>query len=163
NPLNNLTMVQEIQVGFSPCPNDTFIFDGMINRHVDTGALRFKPLLEDVETLNRWALEGRLPITKMSFSTFLQASDRYRLLDCGSALGEGVGPLLLGKTPPPEDPEVFKSLVEKGLVAIPGRNTTAHLLFSMAFPGVKQKVELVFSAIEDAVISEEVDFGLVIH
>lgn len=156
-------MAIDITLGFSPCPNDTFIFDGMVNGGLDTGDFHFNSRLEDVETLNRWALQARLPVTKMSFSTFLQVSDQYRLLDCGSALGEGVGPLLLARTPPPADPEVLRMRVQNGRVAIPGWNTTAHLLFSMEFPEVVEKKEFVFSQIEDAVSAGEVDFGLVIH
>src|SRR6187455_2123906 len=88
----------KLTLGFSPCPNDTFIFDALVNQGIDTGELEFEVVLEDVETLNAWALEGKLDITKLSFPAFFQSIDRYVLLDAGSALGKGVGPLLVSKS-----------------------------------------------------------------
>ena len=87
----------KLTLGFSPCPNDTFIFDALVNNKIDTEGLEFEPVLEDVETLNEWAIEGKLDITKLSFPAFFQSIEHYTLLDAGSALGKGVGPLLVSK------------------------------------------------------------------
>ena len=84
----------KLTLGFSPCPNDTFIFDALVNHKMDTGGLSFEVILEDVETLNQWALQGKLDITKLSFPAFFKSAPQYVLLDSGSALGKGVGPLL---------------------------------------------------------------------
>ncbi len=147
----------KLTLGFSPCPNDTFIFDAMVNSKIDTMGLSFDYVMEDVETLNLWAEQGKLDITKLSYNTFLHAVNRYALLHSGSALGEGVGPLLVSKKPLDlNDIHDFK-------IAIPGFNTTANLLLSLAFPQAKNKTELVFNEIEGAVINGNFDAGLIIH
>ncbi len=151
-------------LGFSPCPNDTFIFDALVNRKMDTGGLHFDYVMEDVETLNQWAFEGKLAITKLSYNTFLHVSDRYRLLDGGSALGRGVGP--------PSDLQAgthFRQLrcacciPENRTYCDTGINTTANLLFSLAFPEATNKTEVLFSEIEQDVLEGTYDCGLVIH
>lgn len=146
-------------IGFSPCPNDTFIFDALINKKIDTGDFEFEPVLEDVETLNRWALEGKLDITKLSFPAFFQSLDKYVLLNAGSALGKGVGPLLVSKS----EAGSQKPEVEEKSIVLPGVNTTANLLFSFAYPEAFNKKFKVFSEIEDAVINGEADLGVIIH
>lgn len=147
----------KLTLGFSPCPNDTFIFDAMVNGKIDTHGLEFECLLEDVETLNQWAKQGKLDITKLSYSTFLQTVGQYALLHSGSALGKGVGPLLIAKTQLPlNDAYKFR-------IAIPGLNTTANLLLSLALPNAKNKTELIFSEIEQAVLNGTFDAGLIIH
>ena len=151
-----------LTLGFSPCPNDTFIFDALVNSKIDTAPLSFSYHLEDVETLNQWAFEGKLAITKLSYSTFLQVSDKYTLLDSGSALGTGVGPLLI-RNKQQEEVADLNTYLKKAKIAIPGKNTTANLLFSLAFPEAKNKTEVLFSEIEERVISGEFDCGLVIH
>jgi len=88
-------------LGFSPCPNDTFIFDALVNKKIDTEGLDFEVQLEDVETLNQWALQGKLDISKISYGVLPLVLDRYNLLDAGGALGKGVGPLLIAKSPIP--------------------------------------------------------------
>ena len=75
----------KLSLGFSPCPNDTFIFDALVNKKIDTEGLEFEAVLEDVETLNQWALQGKLDITKLSFPAFFQSLDKYILLNAGSA------------------------------------------------------------------------------
>ena len=92
------TINLKLSLGFSPCPNDTFIFDALVNKKIDTAGFEFEVMLEDVETLNQWALESRLDITKLSFPAFFQSSDEYVLLNSGSALGKGVGPLLISRS-----------------------------------------------------------------
>jgi 1,4-dihydroxy-6-naphthoate synthase len=151
-----------LTLGFSPCPNDTFIFDALVNGGLDTGDLRFEPVLEDVETLNRWAAEGRLNLTKLSYSAFLHLTDRYALLRAGSALGRGVGPLLLSRAPLAEGKNLDEWM-RTARIAIPGKHTTANLLLSLAFPHATNKSEVLFSDIERAVLAGEFDAGLVIH
>ncbi len=147
----------KLTLGFSPCPNDTFIFDALVNQKIDTGGLSFDVVLEDVETLNQWALEGKLDITKLSFPAFFKSVHEYVLLESGSALGKGVGPLLVSKQ------DNTAPDVNKSRIAIPGINTTANLLLGFAYPEANNKIPLIFSAIEDAVISGETDLGLIIH
>lgn len=151
-----------LTLGFSPCPNDTFIFDALVNGGLDTGDLRFDPVLEDVETLNRWAAEGKLHLTKLSYAAFLHLTDRYAVLRAGSALGHGVGPLLLSNAPLPAAVDLGTWL-ETARIAIPGKGTTAALLLSLAFPAAKTKTEILFSDIETAVLAGDFDAGLVIH
>ncbi len=147
----------KLTLGFSPCPNDTFIFDAMVNGHIDTHGITFDHVMEDVETLNQWAEHGKLDITKLSYNTFIHTVDRYALLHSGSALGVGVGPLLIARQPLNFD------RISELKIAIPGFKTTANLLLSLAFPGAKNKTELVFSEIEEAVLSGKYDAGLIIH
>lgn len=147
----------KLSIGFSPCPNDTFIFDALINKKIDTEGFEFEPILEDVETLNQWALEGKLDVTKLSFPAFFRSTDKYVLLNAGSALGKGVGPLLVK----PVGREI--SNVEEQSILIPGINTTANLLLSFAYPDAKNKRSMLFSEIEDLVISELADLGVIIH
>jgi 1,4-dihydroxy-6-naphthoate synthase len=144
-----------IDLGFSPCPNDTFIFDALVNQKIDTKGYTFNIHLEDVQTLNEWALAGKLPYSKISYGVWPLLKNKYQLLKSGGALGKGVGPLLIYRDQQP-DAATMK-------VAIPGVNTTAHLLFSLAFPEVKNKVFLVFNEIEDAVLNGQVDAGVIIH
>ncbi len=151
-----------LSLGFSPCPNDTFIFDALVNGGIDTGGLRLEPVLEDVETLNRWALEGKLHITKLSYAAFLHLPQQYALLRTGSALGRGVGPLLLSRAPLPLG-VALEEWLSTARIAIPGKATTAALLLSLAFSAATNKTEVVFSGIEAAVLQGCFDAGLVIH
>jgi len=147
----------KLTLGISPCPNDTFIFDALVNGRVDTGPLRFEVVLEDVETLNQWALAGRLDVSKISYGVLPLVAGAYRLLDAGGALGRGVGPLLVAR--PGAGP--FRPASMR--VAIPGEQTTANLLFSLAFPGARHRSFLLFSRIEEAVLRGDVDAGVIIH
>jgi 1,4-dihydroxy-6-naphthoate synthase len=146
-----------LTLGFSPCPNDTFIFDALVNKKIDTEGLDFDVVLEDVETLNQWALQGRLDVSKISYGVFPLVMDRYHLLDAGGALGKGVGPLLITNKP------LLLTDIESATIAIPGERTTAHLLFSLAFPTAYNKRFMIFSDIEDAVLSGNADCGVIIH
>ena len=149
----------KLRIGFSPCPNDTFIFDALVHGKIDTGEIQFEPILEDVETLNEWALEGKLDITKLSFPAFFTARNTYQLLDAGSALGQGVGPLLVSK----ENTSLTPDQINQRKVLLPGSNTTAHLLFSLAFPAATKKEFLIFSAIEEALQRDSQLLGVLIH
>jgi 5,8-dihydroxy-2-naphthoate synthase len=149
----------KLSLGFSPCPNDTFIFDALVNKKIDTMGFEFEVILEDVETLNQWALQSRLDITKLSFPAFFQSSDEYVLLNSGSALGKGVGPLLISKSEAGDQ----ESKIEDLTIALPGIHTTANLLFSFAYPNALNKKFMVFSSIEEAVLSGKTDLGVIIH
>ncbi|MCG2614180.1 1,4-dihydroxy-6-naphthoate synthase [Terrimonas sp. NA20] len=149
----------KLTLGFSPCPNDTFIFDALVNKKIDTEGLEFETSLEDVETLNQWALQGKLDITKLSFPAFFQSLDEYILLNSGSALGKGVGPLLITN----DDPAVYENGIGDASIALPGVNTTAHLLFSFAYPEATNKKFMIFSEIEQAVVNKESALGVIIH
>ncbi|WP_207492465.1 1,4-dihydroxy-6-naphthoate synthase [Aridibaculum aurantiacum] len=149
----------KLTLGFSPCPNDTFIFDALVNGKIDTQGYEFEVVLEDVQTLNQWALQEKLDISKISYGVLPLLLQKYQVLNSGGALGKGVGPLLVSTN---EIQDIQKP-VSDFTIAIPGENTTAHLLFSYAFPSAKKKVFKVFHEIENAVIKGEVDAGVIIH
>ena len=149
----------KLSIGFSPCPNDTFIFDALVNAKIDTGEFTFEPVLEDAQTLNKWAIEKRLDISKISYGVLPLLIDNYTLLNSGGALGNGVGPLLIGMN---EIQDIQKPIADF-TIALPGENTTAYLLFSFAFPSATKKVFKVFNEIENAVLRGEVDAGVIIH
>ena len=147
----------ELTLGFSPCPNDTFIFDALVNNKIDTEGLAFDVVLEDVQTLNQWALEGKLDFSKISYGVLPLVAENYILLNSGGALGKGVGPLLITNS----NSEITNW--KDASIAVPGKNTTAHLLFSLAYPNAVNKQFMVFHEIEDAVLSGKVDAGVIIH
>lgn len=153
----------KLTLGFSPCPNDTFIFDALIHHKIDTEGLDFEVFFDDVETLNQKAFRGELDVTKLSYHAFAYVTDQYVLLDAGSALGFGVGPLLICKNEKLLDREYIKSQIQNLKIAIPGKYTTANFLLSLAFPEGKNKTEVLFSEIENQVINGEKDLGLIIH
>ncbi len=147
---------QTLKLGYSPCPNDTFIMGAIANELIP---LPFRPkiILEDVETLNRWALEGILDVTKLSFYALGHVLETYALLHCGSALGRGCGPIIVAK----KGTSIDK--LTSSEVATPGGFTTARLLLQL-YAGKELKTrEMLFSSIMPAVARGEVDFGLVIH
>jgi len=147
----------KLTLGFSPCPNDTFIFDALVNGRIDTEGLEFDYHLADVEELNLAAFRAEADITKISCHAFPYAAKDYLILDAGSALGYGNGPLLIAK--PGFDPVKMNSWV----IAIPGIFTTANLLFSIAWPEALNKKEYLFSDIVDVILRGEADAGLIIH
>lgn len=146
-----------LKLGFSPCPNDTFIFYAMLHGKVDTEGLVFNPVIADVEVLNKSAFAGDLHITKLSYHALAFLLRDYALLDAGSALGNKVGPLLVARQP------MSEAAISKAHIAIPGQYTTANFLLNLAFPQALHRTELLFSDIEDAVLSGRVDAGLIIH
>jgi 1,4-dihydroxy-6-naphthoate synthase len=150
----------KLTIGFSPCPNDTFIFDALLNGALDTDGLEFEPVLEDVETLNQWAIAGKLAITKVSYGVVPLILANYGMLNNGGAMGMGVGPLLITT---PENSRLPIETLRKLPIAIPGENTTAHLLMSYAFPDWQQKKFMVFHEIEAAILSGRVAAGVIIH
>ncbi|MEJ2903844.1 menaquinone biosynthesis family protein [Pedobacter panaciterrae] len=151
----------KLSLGFSPCPNDTFIFDALIHHKIDTEGLDFEVFFDDVETLNQKAFRGELDITKLSFHAFAHVYKQYALLDAGSALGFGVGPLLICKNENLiHNPEELTANLKVG---IPGKYTTANFLLGIAFPHLVDKQEMIFSEIESALINNMIDVGLIIH
>jgi 1,4-dihydroxy-6-naphthoate synthase len=144
-------------LGYSPCPNDCFIFDALVHKKIDTGTLAFDEKLEDIETLNKWASESKLDITKISFHAYAYVADKYQFLHSGGALGNNCGPILISKTPH----QLADVMNLK--IAIPGKLTTANFLLALAFPEAKNKTEIIFSGIEGRVLSGEFDAGLIIH
>ena len=146
----------KLTLGFSPCPNDTFIFDALVNNKIDTLGLEFETVLEDVQTLNKWAIDGKLDITKLSYGVLPLVLNHYLVLNSGSALGKGVGPLLI------KNDQLTIDNIDNCLIAIPGENTTAHLLFSLAYPNAKNKIFLRYDQIENFVL-ENKGLGVIIH
>jgi len=146
-----------ISLGFSPCPNDTFMFDALINQKIDTQGFEFIPKIADVEELNLSCLEGSLDISKMSYHAFTHMSSKYQMLTSGSALGRGVGPLLISK--------MTYNLhdVDHLRIAIPGKYTTAAFLLKDAFPEVRNLIITPFDTIEKMILEDEADAGLIIH
>ena len=147
----------KLSLGFSPCPNDTFIFDALVNKKIDTNDFDFEPILEDVQTLNEWSSQGKLDVTKLSLPALFGNRDQYTILSSGSALGKSVGPLLIGRK------MVDVRDVAHCTIAVPGEDTTANFLLSFAFPTVTNKLFMLFSDIEKAVLEEKVDLGVIIH
>jgi len=143
-------------LGFSPCPNDTFIFDALVNKKIDTGNYDFDVVLEDVQTLNQWAINEKLDITKLSYGVLPLVLDNYAVLNSGSALGRGVGPLLITKD------AITSTEIDDYTIAIPGEQTTAHLVFSLAFPTAKRKLFLRYDEIENFVALGK-GLGVIIH
>jgi 1,4-dihydroxy-6-naphthoate synthase len=157
----------KLSLAFSPCPNDTFIFDALVNGHIDTQDLEFEYTLDDVEGLNKKALKGQFEITKISYGALPNLIPHYQVLDSGSALGRGVGPLLVSAEQPDfswlESPE--KEPIKNGpcQVALPGENTTANRLFTLAFPNFQNKLFVKFDEIEGLVAHRKVGAGVLIH
>jgi 1,4-dihydroxy-6-naphthoate synthase len=149
--------MQTLSLGFSPCPNDTFMFDALVNKKIATSDLSFAAQLHDVQQLNLLAREGLLDVTKISMANYPAISKNYCILDAGSALGNGCGPLLISKE------EISLQEVKNKTIAIPGKYTTANLLLTIFFPDARKKEEIIFSGIEDAVISGKTEAGLIIH
>ena len=145
----------KLTLGFSPCPNDTFIFDAIVHQKIDTEGLEFEVIFADVEQLNKWAFDGKLDVTKLSYNAFTRCIEKYVLLDSGSALGRNCGPILLKKS------ETI--LTPDSKIAIPGKYTTANMLLSVSNPEYTNKVDTLFSEIENDVLSGKVDAGLIIH
>ncbi|HEY7288213.1 MAG TPA: 1,4-dihydroxy-6-naphthoate synthase [Vicinamibacterales bacterium] len=149
----------KLSLGSSPCPNDCFVFDALVNRRIDLEGLEFSVHMADVEALNKAAFAGEADVTKLSYHAYAYCMRDYVLLDAGSALGRNCGPLLISKrTISPEE------VAGGGLkIAIPGKYTTANFLLGLAFPGATNKSELVFSEIEGALLDGTFDAGVIIH
>ncbi len=143
------------EIAFSPCPNDTFIFHALLHGQVDTGALSFTSHIADVERLNEAAFSETFPVTKLSFHAYLHLMDRYELLDAGSALGYGCGPLLVAGRELPS--------IEDAAIAVPGRYTTAYLLLRLWQPACRNIRTVPFDRILPGIASGTFDAGVIIH
>ena len=150
-------MKNPLTLGFSPCPNDTFMFYPLVHGLVDTGGYSFNERLEDVETLNKLAVKGVLDVTKVSYAALGHFREQYALLRAGSALGRGCGPLLVAKEP------IDPAALQGKTIAIPGRYTTAHLLMRLYNPALENFLEMPFHEIMDAVMTGRADAGVIIH
>jgi 1,4-dihydroxy-6-naphthoate synthase len=151
------TVNQTLTIGYSPCPNDTFIFYALIHGRVRVPGIEFREQLEDVETLNRMALDGALDITKISYHALAHLREQYALLRSGGALGRGCGPLIVAR------PETSLDDLGKGVIAIPGKLTTAYLLLRLYDPAINTIAVMTFDRIMDAVAKGEAAAGLIIH
>ncbi|MCD6556516.1 MAG: 1,4-dihydroxy-6-naphthoate synthase, partial [Bacteroidales bacterium] len=147
----------KLTLGFSTCPNDTFIFDAAVHHKIDTEGIEFDLILDDVEELNQSAFKGEIDITKLSYHAYAYVANNYLILNSGSALGNNNGPLLISKR------KIYSDEVNELKIAVPGKYTTANLFLGIAYPDAKNKTPYLFSDIEDAVSDEEVDAGLIIH
>lgn len=150
-------MNKKIKIGISSCPNDTFMFEAMLQHRIDTKGFEFDLHIGDIEELNTLAINQKLDVTKLSYSAYTEVWGNYQLLNSGSALGKGVGPILISKR------KIYPDEIKDLAIAIPGKNTTANMLLSIAYPNANNKKEYLFSDIEEVVLSEETDAGLIIH
>lgn len=146
-----------LSLAISTCPNDTFIFEALVNNRIDTRGVSYSLHLADIEELNTLALNGQADVVKISYAVYPWVSASYQMLNTGSALGKGVGPLVVSKR------KIYPDELHDASVAIPGERTTANLLFSIFFPSAKQKSVVLFSDIEEAVASNAFDVGVIIH
>lgn len=149
----------KLKLGFSSCPNDTFMFDALVHRRIDCGEMEYEVKMADIFHLNQMAMRGEMDMVKISYNTYGQIRDRYHLLDAGSALGYKCGPLLISK-----ELLTVEEIVKQNLpVAIPGKNTTANLLLGFYAPKIQNKVEVIFHEVMPKVLSGEAAAGLIIH
>ena len=147
----------KLSLGFSTCPNDTFIFDAIVNKKIDLQVFDFDIVMADVEQLNKMTINQELDIAKISYHTYCYVANNYKILNSGSALGFGNGPLLVSKR------KIYPDEVPYLKIAIPGVHTTAFLLLRILFNNLHQTKEYLFSEIEKALLDNEVDAGLIIH
>ena len=143
-----------LRLAISPCPNDTFMFDAIVNKRIDLEGYTFDVEYHDIEQLNERVLSGEAEVSKCSTALLGAVGERYRLLDSGSALGRGNGPLLVrrkGDTTP----------IRR--IAVPGQYTTANALVGRLFPAIEERVPMLFSEIAKAVEAAEFDAGVLIH
>ena len=150
-------MVKTLTFGYSPCPNDTFMFNAIADGAAGVAGYTMKPVLHDVETLNGLAMDAVLDITKLSFYAWMAVKDRYRLLHSGAAMGFGCGPVLIARNP------INKTDIRRYRVALPGQWTTAHLLFRLWAPDAHQRVFIPYDRIFDELSSGRADCGVIIH
>jgi 1,4-dihydroxy-6-naphthoate synthase len=150
-------LAKELTFGYSPCPNDTFMFNAIAQGAVGVDGYRLQPLLHDIETLNGMAMDAVLDVTKLSFYAWLEVKDRYQLLDSGAAMGFGCGPVLIAKKP------LTPAEIHGCRVALPGRWTTAHLLLRLWAPDADQRMFTTYDRIFDALASGQADCGVIIH
>ncbi|MEE4112983.1 MAG: 1,4-dihydroxy-6-naphthoate synthase [Desulfobacteraceae bacterium] len=150
-------MAKELTFGFSPCPNDTYMFNAIAHGAVGVDGYRLKPVLHDVETLNGMAMDAVLDVTKLSFYAWLEVKDRYQMLDSGAAMGFGCGPVLIARN------QLAQAEIHRCRVVLPGRWTTAHLLLRLWAPEADQRFFTTYDRIFDVLASGQADCGVIIH
>jgi len=146
-----------LSFGYSPCPNDTFMFDAIARGVVGIEGVRIDPVLHDVQTLNTLALEAALDISKLSFYAWMAVKDTYRLLSSGGAMGFGCGPVLVARK------HLAKEQIRDCRVVLPGAWTTAHLLFRLWAPDAEQRFFVPYDRIFETIDSGQADCGVIIH
>lgn len=146
-----------LSIGISPCPNDTFMFEAIVQQRLKSIPFDFDFVFEDVEQLNRMAMEAQLDVTKLSYNAYAKVSDQYQILDSGSALGKNCGPIIISKKP------IHTTDLSNYSIAVPGEYTTAHLLLKISHPEISEKKFMIFSNIEESVLNGDTDLGLIIH
>lgn len=151
---------QRVEIALSPCPNDVFILSGLILGSIKT-TLEVGFIFADIEELNTWALEGRFSVIKASFALYPQIASNYEIMGCGSAIGFGLGPLLVSLREVSFNPANKNSINKR--VALPGRFTTANFLMDFLFPQVYEKVYLPYHEIIPTLLAQRVDYGVLIH
>ncbi len=156
NPQKNIQKKEPVNLGLSPCPNDTFMFYALLHGRVEAPC-KIIPQMYDVEELNRMALARKIDVSKVSYHLLGHVLDSYLLLKSGSALGWGCGPLLVARKQAQDTP------IEQGLIAIPGEYTTAALLLRMYMPNARDLVPMYFAEIPEAVATGKVSAGVIIH
>lgn len=147
----------KLTLNISTCPNDTFMFDAAVHGRIDTEGLSFELNLADIEQLNSAAIKGEADITKLSYAVYPLIKTNYKILNSGSALGRGNGPLLVSRH------KIYTDELSDAHVAIPGLHTTANLLLERLFPSIKSKQAYLFSDVAEAVMEGECDAGVLIH
>jgi 1,4-dihydroxy-6-naphthoate synthase len=147
----------KLSLAISTCPNDTFAFEALINKRIDFEGINFDLHFADIDELNKLAQSAMADVIKLSYATYPSVSKHYQMLTAGSALGNGVGPLVISKR------KIYPDELPFTKIAIPGDQTTANLLFTIFFPNCNQKKVYLFSNIEEAILSNEVDAGVIIH
>lgn len=150
-------MTTELALGYSPCPNDTFIFNAIANGTVTVDGCCFRPVLKDVETLNQMAMDAVLEVSKLSFYAWMAVKDQYAMLSSGGAMGFGCGPVLISRKP------LTRSDMHRCRVVFPGRWTTAHLLFRLWAPDAENRLFTTYDRIFETLVSGEADCGVIIH
>jgi 1,4-dihydroxy-6-naphthoate synthase len=150
-------VVKELTFGYSPCPNDTFMFNAIADGSVKVDGCRLTPALHDVETLNEMAMQSALDVSKLSFYAWLKVKEHYRLLSSGAAMGFGCGPVLIARR------ALTKGDIPGCRVILPGRWTTANLLFRLWAPEARQCRFTTYDRIFDTLISDQADCGVIIH
>lgn len=156
---NHRPAPQSLSLGFSTCPNDTFMFDAMVHGRIDTRGLTFETSMADILHLNGQAMRDELDVVKVSYNAYGHLRDRYHLLSAGSAMGKGCGPLLIAARPS----SVEDLIASDARIAIPGVNTTANLLLGFYAPELKNRQEMLFHEVMPAIQRGEVDAGVIIH
>lgn len=146
----------KLNINISPCPNDTFMFDAMLNGRIGTDGWEFDTAFADIEELNAMALGGDVDVCKVSYAVVPAIADRYRVLTSGSALGRGNGPLMVARG----DVDTGDSSLR---IAVPGGHTTANLLVQRLFPALADRTPVLFSEIAERIAAGEFDVGVLIH